>query len=153
MENGRLVLRFELKNASSNSLQIGALGMPMVFNNMLKGRPLTEMAEVNSFSDPAINEDGGYLQVTRLSGHGPALVVVPDGKTPFEAYQVLNEPTRPNQTFEGAFAWMVHTEAYAEDEWKNINEWNQPTSVTIAPGATKTYGVRFLLSDQIPRIE
>ena len=81
LENGKLVLRFELKNISPNSVQIGALGMPMVFNNMLRGRPLTEMAEVNSFSDPAINEDGGYLQVTRLNGHGPTLVVVPDGKT------------------------------------------------------------------------
>ena len=30
--------------------------------------------------------------MTRLSGQGPALVVVPEGKTPFEAYRLLNEP-------------------------------------------------------------
>src|SRR5207302_1025813 len=89
----------------------------------------------------------------RLSGLGPTLVVAPQGQTPFEAYQLLNEPTRPNQTFEGAFAWMVHTQAYAEDEWKNAEQWNQPTSITIAPGATRTYGIEFLLSDQIRNIE
>jgi hypothetical protein len=41
---------------------------------------------------------------------------------------------------------MVHTQAYAEDEWKNVQQWNPPTSMTIAPGAAKTYAVKFLLS-------
>src|SRR6185295_2843550 len=81
------------------------------------------------------------------------LVVVPDSATPFEAYQLLNEPTSPNQTFEGTFAWMVHTRAYAENEWKDAQQWNQPTSETIAPGATKVYGVKFIPSDEIRNIE
>ena len=98
-------------------------------------------------------QDAGYLQVTRLSGRGPALVVVPDGQTPFEAYQPLNEPMRRSQTFEGAFAWMVHTQALAEDEWYNVEPWNPPTMATIAPGAGKTYGVKFLLADEIRKIE
>src|SRR5438270_10369957 len=29
------------------------------------------------------------LQVTRLSGQGPALLVLPEGKTPFEAYNPI----------------------------------------------------------------
>jgi hypothetical protein len=159
LENGKLVLRFELRNISPDSVQIGALGMPMVFNNMLRGRPLTEMAEVNSFSDPAINEDGGYLQVTRLNGHGPAVVVVPDGKTPFEAWRLLNEPAGPNNMFargnpyEGAFEWMVHSQAYAESEWKGKQEWNPPTMTALAPGESRSYGVMFLVSPEIRRIE
>ena len=32
-----------------------------------------------------IDYPGIGVQVTRLSGHGPALLVVPDGHTPFEA--------------------------------------------------------------------
>ncbi len=151
--DGGLVLRFDIKNKTSEPVQIGALGIPMIFNNIITGRNLKEMHERCSFFDPYIGQDAGYLQVTRLSGLGPALVVVPEGQTPFEAYQLLNEPTRPNQTFEGAFAWMVHTQAYAEDEWKNAEQWNQPTSVTIAPGGARTYGVKFLLSDQIRNIE
>jgi hypothetical protein len=146
-------LRFELKNKSSAFVQIGGLGIPMIFNNIITGRNLKEAHEKCSFSDPYIGEDGGYLQVTRLSGRGPALVVVPESTTPFEAYQLLNEPMRPNQTFEGAFAWLVHTQAYAEEDWQKVDPWNSPTGVALAPGATKTYGVKFLLSDEIRNIE
>lgn len=153
LEDSRLVLRFELKNKSAQPLELGALGVPVIFNNMITGRNLKQAHEVCSFFDPYVGEDAGYLQVTRLSGQGPALVVVPEGRTPFEAYQLLNEPLRPNQTFEGAFAWMVHTQAYAEDEWKGIEQWNGPTAATLAPGATRTYGVKFLVSDQIRNIE
>lgn len=153
VENGRLVLRFDLKNTATHAVQLGALGIPMIFNNLLTRRSLKEAHEKCSFSDPYIGQDAGYLQVTRLSGEGPALLVVPDGQTPFEAYQLLTEPTRPSQTFEGAFAWMVHTQAYAEDEWRGIEQWNPPTMATLAPGATRTYGVRFLLAGEIRKIE
>ena len=153
VENGQLVLRFELRNKTAQPVQIGALGIPMVFNNMITGRNLKEAHEKCSFSDPYIGQDAGYLQVTRLSGAGPALVVVPDGRTPFEGYQLLNEPTRPSQTFEGVFAWMVHTQAYVEEDWRDAVPWNQPTMATLTPGQTKTYGVKFLLADSIRNIE
>ena len=153
VDNGRLVLRFAIKNKSAQLVQLGGLGIPMIFNNIITRRNLKEAHEKCSFSDPYIGQDAGYLQVTRLSGLGPALVVVPDGQTPFEAYELLNEPTRPSQTFEGAFAWMVHTQAFAEDEWRGVVPWNPPTSVTVAPGATRIYGVRFLLADSIRNIE
>jgi hypothetical protein len=153
VEDGRLVLRFDLKNKTTQPVQLGALGIPMIFNNMITGRNLKEAHEKCSFSDPYIGQDGGYLQVTRLSGEGPALLVVPDGQTPFEAYQLLAEPTRPSQTFEGAFAWMVHTQAYAEDEWRGVEQWNPPTMAEIAPGATRTYAVKFLLADEIRKNE
>ena len=159
LDNGKLVLRFELKNTGAQRVEIGALGMPMIFNNMLKGHPLTQMVEVNSFTDPAINADGGYLQVTRLSGHGPALVVVPEGKTPFEAWHLLIEPNGPNNIFsrgnpyEGSFEWMVHTQAYAENEWKDKEQWNPPTMAVLGPGETKSYGLKFLLSPDIRGIE
>src|SRR6185503_2739662 len=153
VENGRLVLRFELKNKTAQPVQIGALGIPMVFNNMITGRNLKEAHEKCSFSDPYIGQDAGYLQVTRLSGAGPALVVVPDGQTPFEGYQLLNEPTRPSQTFEGVFAWMAHTRAFAEEEWRDATPWNPPTSTTLLPGATRNYGLKFLLADTTRNIE
>jgi hypothetical protein len=153
LDKGRLVLRFTLKNNTTEPLQIGALGIPTVFNNLITGRSLPQAHEICSFSDPYIGQDAGYLQVTRLSGHGPALVVVPEAETPFEAYQLLNEPMRPNQTFEGTFAWVVHSQAYADNEWRNVEQWNKPTTATLAPGATKTYGIKFLLSDEIRNIE
>lgn len=153
LENGRLALRFAIKNNTGEPVEIGALGIPLIFNNIITGRSLPEAHERCSFFDPYIGQDAGYLQVTRLSGKGPALVVVPEKETPFEAYAPLSEPMRPNQTFEGAFAWMAHSRAYAENEWKSAEPWNPPTSATLAPGATRTYGVRFLVSDEIRNIE
>ncbi len=153
LENGRLALRFAVQNKTAAPVQIGALGIPMVFNNILTGRSLAQAHAACSFSDPAIAQDAGYLQVTRLSGQGPALVVVPDGKTPFEGYQLLPEPMRPSQTFEGMYAWLVHTKAYAENEWRGVPPWNPPTAATLAPGETRTYGVKFLMSDTIRHIE
>jgi hypothetical protein len=153
LDNGRLVLRFVLKNRTSHSVQIGALGIPMIFNNIITGRSLEQAHEICSFFDPYIGQDAGYLQVTRLNGLGPALVVVPEGSTPFEAYRPLEEPMQPRQTFEGAFEWMAHSLAYAENEWEDADPWNPPTMTTLTPGGTKTYGIRFLLSPEIRDIE
>lgn len=153
LDGGRLVLRFAIKNRRDVPVEIGALGIPLVFNNILTNRTLEQAHEVCSFSDPYIGRDGGYLQVTRLNGRGPALIVVPDGRTPFEAYMPLSEPMRPSQTFEGMFAWMVHSRAYAENEWRSAEPWNPPTSRTLAPGETVNYGLKFLLADEIRSIE
>ncbi len=166
LEAGKLVLRFTLKNRSGESIQIGALGIPMVFNNVLNDRSLEEAHAKCSFYDPYIGQDAGYLQVTRLSGRGPALLVVPDGKTPFEAYNpildkpdrwgakpVFTDPTPRGITFEGFYEWMVHTQAYAENEWKAARPWNAATAIELAPGESKTYGLKFLLSDSIRDIE
>ncbi|HKI68313.1 MAG TPA: DUF5695 domain-containing protein, partial [Verrucomicrobiae bacterium] len=167
LDNGKLVLDFELKNKSTRPVQIGSLGIPLIFNNYITGRSLAEAHEVCSFSDPAICMDAGYVQVTRLNGHGPALVVVPEGKTPLEAYNPILNPWDPesaamriftdrtprSQTFEGFYEWMPLSLAYAENEWKNAQPWNPPTSVTLAPGATRTFGLKFLVAPQIQDIE
>jgi Family of unknown function (DUF5695) len=167
LDRGKLVLRFTLKNKTAEAVQIGAFGIPMIFNNVLNDRSLEEAHAKCSFYDPYIGEDAGYLQVTRLNGHGPALLVVPDSKTPFEAYNpildrargrgqmiaIFTDPTPRGVTFEGFYQWMVHSQAYAGTEWKKAQPWNSPTSLTLAPGESKTYGLRFLRSDSIREIE
>ena len=79
-------------NKTNVLVEIGALGIPMIFNNFITGRSLEQAHEICSFSDPAICQDAGYLQVTRLNGHGLALVVVPEGRTPLEAYSPIPNP-------------------------------------------------------------
>jgi hypothetical protein len=170
VEGGQLVLRFALKNKTAQTVQVGALGIPMIFNNVLNERSLEQAHQICSFYDPYIGEDAGYLQVTRLSGHGPALLVVPDGKTPFEAYSpilskdenrgsglwpapIFTDPTPRGVTFEGFYDWMVHSKAFADNEWKNASQWNSPTVLTLAPGESKSYGVKFLVSDSIRNME
>ena len=154
VEEGVLTLRYQLTNRSDAAVEIGALGIPMVFNNILTDRSLDEAHAVASFHDPYIGMDGGYLQVTRLKGEGSALLVVPTPGTPFEAYSpLLDEPTRRGITFEGFHEWMAHSRAFAEREWSGAEPWNPPTSATLAPGERRSYALRFLLAPSIREIE
>ncbi len=152
--DGELALRFELHNAGHDIVEVGALGIPMIFNNILQGRSLDEAHAVASFYDPYIGQDAGYLQVSRLTGLGQTLIVAPLGRTPFEAYNpLLTDPTRRGTTFEGFFEWVAHSEALAEEEWREAEPWNPPTSVSLAPGETRSYGVVFLVADGLRDIE
>ncbi|MFC1659864.1 DUF5695 domain-containing protein [Gemmatimonadota bacterium] len=152
--DGELALRFELENKTDGVVEIGALGVPMIFNNILEGRSLEEAHAVSSFHDPYVGQDAGYLQVTRLTGLGPTLLVVPMGRTPFEAYNpLLSDPTRRGVTFEGFYEWVAHTKAFAEEEWSEAEPWNPPTSATLKPGEARSYGVRFLIADDVRDIE
>lgn len=153
VQNGTLVLRFTLTNRAATPVEVGALGIPVVFNNLITGRNLEQAHEITSFFDPAIAQDAGFVQVTRLSGKGPALVVVPHGRTPLEGWRPIDDRTPKTQTSEAIFEWMAHTRAYAENEWKDAKPWNAPTHTTLAPGQSRTYGLEFHLAPEIRAIE
>lgn len=166
VDHGNLVLRFVLRNSGSKTVEIGALGIPLIFDNIMSGKNLDEAHAVCSFSDPSIAVDAGYVQVTRLNGQGPALLVVPDGKTPFEAYNpipqqrggeknavLFHDRTPRNMTFEGFYEWMAASRAFAENEWNGVQEWNPATSIILAPGEERTVGLRFLIAPEIRSIE
>ena len=153
-QGGVLVLRFTLVNPTAAAIEIGGLGMPMVFDNIITDRTLEQAHASASFVDPYIGRDAGYLQVTRLNGKGPALLVMPEGRTPLEAWRPLTDRTPRAQTAEGFYDWTVASRAYAEQEWKNAGEqWNTPTSITLAPGERRDIGVRFTLAPSIRAIE
>ena len=48
---------------------------------------------------------------------------------------------------------MVHSEAFAENEWKKVTPWNPPTEATLAPGESRMYGVKLVAVDSIRGIE
>jgi hypothetical protein len=152
--NGNIVLRFEFENMSDDNIEIGSLGIPLIFNNNLSNKSLDKAHAENVFSDPYIGNDAGYLQVIRLKGDGPVLLVIPYGKSPFEAYRpLLDDPTRRGITFEGFHEWMVHSKAYSENEWENATPWDKPTSFILKPGKTKSYGLELILADSVQNIE
>jgi hypothetical protein len=152
--NGELVLHFNIKNKSSTTVEIGALGMPVIFNNVMQDKTLEQAHAHNVFYDPYIGKDAGYLQVTRLTGKGPVLLVAPYGKTPFEAYNpLLDDPTPRGITFEGFYEWMPLSKAYAENEWKSAEQWNTASSLTLKPGESHDYGLKFIMADSIRGIE
>ena len=61
LESANSSCGFRLKNKSSESVQIGALGIPMIFNNVLNDRSLEEAHAKCSFYDPYIGEDAGIF--------------------------------------------------------------------------------------------
>ncbi len=93
------------------------------------------------------------MQVTRLERSRPGSSCGARWQNAFEAYTPLDEPMPRQQTFEGMLSWTVHSQAYAENEWRDAKPWNPPTMATLAPGQTRTYGVKFLLAPQIRDIE
>ena len=152
--NGELVLHFNIKNKSNQPVEIGSLGIPVIFNNVMQDKTLEQTHAHNVFYDPYIGEDAGYLQVTRLTGKGPVLLVTPYGKTPFEAYNpLLDDPTPRGITFEGFYEWMPLSKAYAENEWKDAAQWNKPSSLTLKAGESHDYGLKFIMADSIRGIE
>jgi hypothetical protein len=119
-EGGALALRFVLTNTSKQAVEVGGLGLPMVFDNIITDRSLEEAHAQASFVDPYIGRDAGYLQVTRLNGKGPALLVLPEKATPLEAYRPIQQAGRGakpgdiftdrserGQTSEGFYDWTV----------------------------------------------
>ena len=165
-QKGQLALSFRIANKSDQPLEIGVLGMPMVFDNIITDRNLDQAHSEASFVDPNIGRDAGYLQVTRLNGKGPALLVLPQKNSPLEAYQPLKNPreaevgsiftdkSQRGQTSEGFYDWTVHSAGYADREWKKAGEqWNAPTSRTLQPGESIDVGVRFAQAPSIRAIE
>lgn len=153
-DNDQLVMRFKITNTQNVPIEIGALGVPMIFNNILEGKSLTEAHKQNVFFDPYIGKDAGYLEVKRLSGKGPALLVVPKENMAFEAYRpLMDDPTPKSIVFEGFHEWMVHSKAYAENEWKGVEQWNQPTSLILQPNESKNYSLKFVLSKGVQQIQ
>ena len=154
IDKEHLVMRFEITNKAAQTIEIGALGIPMIFNNILEGKSLNETHAQNVFFDPYIGLDAGYLEVKRLSGRGSALLVLPQEHMPFEAYRPLLDDATPRSiVFEGFHEWMVYSKAYAENEWKGVHQWNKPTSLVLQPKETKNFSLKFVLSEGIEGIE
>ncbi|KAJ3512831.1 hypothetical protein NLJ89_g3297 [Agrocybe chaxingu] len=158
VQENRLQLLFAVKNSQTVAVEIGALGIPLEFNNIFSDRTAAQTNEFCSLFDPYIGQDAGYVQVTPLLGTLPPLVVLPVGKSPLEGWRFLPESTSAapfyqSQTFEGLYEWQFHTLAYAQNEWSRVTPWNAPTSVTLQPGETRTYGVQFRLAPSIREIE
>lgn len=148
---GDLGLSFTVTNAANTSIQLGSLGFPVEFNNIFTNYTAEETQEFCSLFDPYIGMHAGYIRVAPISGNGAALVMTPLGDTPLEAYRNLDEPyydstAYGSQVFEGLYEWQTLTEAWAENEWAAVDPWNTPSSKTLAPGDSLTFGLRFSLA-------
>ena len=152
--NGDLILAFDFQNKTDQPVELGALGIPMIFNNILEGNSLEEAHAKNVFFDPYIGLDAGYLEVKRLDGKGKTLLVLPENNMPFEAYRpLLDDPSPRSIVFEGFHEWMANSNAYASEEWEGVKQWNMPTSSFLKPGEFKTFSVRLTLAPEIKKVQ
>ncbi|KAL4963395.1 uncharacterized protein BDV14DRAFT_190880 [Aspergillus stella-maris] len=131
---GDLGLTFTMKNAHNGSVELGSLGFPIEFNSTFYNYTAEEALE----------------SLTPTRGTGDALVITPLGNTPLEAWDFLDEPTDTelpyqSQVFEGFYEWQVISKAHAEQEWADVEPWNEPSSRTLEPGESWTVGLRLSL--------
>lgn len=150
--SGDLGLQFTLSNSGQSVVEIGSLGFPAEFNSIFTDRTAEGIQEKCSLVDPYIGLDAGYLRVAPVSGEGSALVVTPLGDTPLEAYRNLLEDSYEgtfygSQTFEGFYEWQVLSQAWAENEWVGGEPWNPPSSRTLQPGDSMSFGLRFSVAE------
>ncbi|KAF2100113.1 hypothetical protein NA57DRAFT_75615 [Rhizodiscina lignyota] len=150
--DGDLGLLYTITNTANGTVELGSLGFPIEFNNIFTGRPAADVEANCSLQDPYIGLDAGYIQVTPVDGTGSALVVTPLKESKFEAWRFLNETYKgpplyyQSQTYEANYEFQVYTKAYAENEWKNVTPWNEPTSRMLRSKETLTVGLRFSLA-------
>ena len=141
-------MRFELVNTGGAAVEVGAWGAAMVFDTMATlggGRSLDDYAGNCSMVDPAICGEGGWVSVTRMTGGGGVLMVVPEGATGFEAWRTMREATNsPDELTSLAKAW-------ADNEWSGARgeQWVPPTSLTLAPGEAANLSYRLLLAPDL----
>lgn len=133
-----------LGNSTKDVIEIGGLGMAMIFNQFLTGNTLDESHNNCVFVDPYIGNDAGYLQGTRLSGDSPTLLVTSKENAHFEAYRPLHDDqTKLGVTFEGFYEWTIFSKAYAQQQWYGKRQWNKPTSMFLKPGESQKFTLRF----------
>ena len=154
---GDLVLNYTLANVARSTVEIGALGLAIEMNNIFINRTAAQTQQNCVLLDPYIGLGAGYVQVTRLTGTGPNMVITPLGNlTKFEAWRFLPEPGNvyyQQQTYEGNYAYEIYTKAYAENEWNATTPWNTPTSAMIAPGNSISVALRFSVAPSVDTIE
>ena len=139
---------FVLKNSGAVPVEVLSWSATMGFMDMLApkaGPPYVKqtsdtMAATLVMVDPAICGQHGFVSVTRMTGEGAALVVVPEGGTDFQAFPNESPPQL-----------MSLSKGHAQAEWINATgaPWVKPSSVVLKPGASQTFAYRLLVADSL----
>jgi hypothetical protein len=138
---------FVLKNGGSAPVEVLSWSATMGFTDMSAPRapgerPRTSdtMAANLVMIDPAICGQHGFVSVTRMTGEGAVLVVVPENGTDFQAYPNESPPQL-----------MSLSKGHAQAEWENASgaPWVEPSSLMLKPGASQTFSYRLLVADSL----
>ena len=155
--DGGFIIQVTLKNMQQYAQQLGALGMSMIFNNDWTNLDLNATAQYCSFTEPNIGQDGAWVKVTRVSGNGRVLMVLPSNQGGMNAWRpLITDPRERSATFEGFYEYTFLADAYRTVEWSAVpNErlWAPTDSVVIQPGASVTFGLRMRLFNSVRDVD
>ncbi|MCC6805024.1 MAG: hypothetical protein IT319_19235 [Anaerolineae bacterium] len=125
-----------LHNKTDQPLEIGDLGLPLLFNTNYVSDSLTTYTQ-RVIRHSYIAGHGSFITVMRPNGVGPFLVMTPHAGTKLEYFH--HDLT--SGAWEGIYTAYVHSGAWAEAETRGV--WRQPqTSLILAPAEEATYGFR-----------
>jgi hypothetical protein len=155
--DGGFIIQINLTNTQSYAQQLGALGMSMVFNNDWTNLDLNATAQHCSITEPNIGQDGAWVKVTRISGEGHILLILPEGQGGMNAWRPLtSDPTPISAVFEGFYEYTFLADAYRTNEWSQVPDerlWTPTESIVLQPGASVTYGLRMRLLPSVKDVE
>eukprot|EP00798_Chlamydomonas_sp_ICE-L_P025828 gene25828-11504_t len=131
-----------------SGLELGSVALSMPMDQYFADRNLETVARQCSFVEAYVGGRFGYIQVTKASGQGPTLLILPAPGTSFEAWRPLRgeDPANLGFGFEGHHELLLHSKAWATNEWREAHQWNEASAKTLAKGESALFGVRFILA-------
>lgn len=148
------VWEVELVNDGEDALELGELAFPLALNNLYEGFANNDAGARDLFAErfylhPSINGSASYLYAQKLNSEYPGLMVVPGSGTTWEFYHHVANTLATAFRWEGIPVAYVHSKATIEREgW--FPWFNGHSSVTIYPGESRTYQIKFLAVAQAP---
>lgn len=154
---GKLRWTIRLKNLGKEIVDIGGLGLPMLFNTMYTKDPaVTYQKRVIRHS--YVEGSNSFVLVARANGEGPYLLMTPEAGTRLEYFESEDRGKRSNalnQVFAARGAWEGLYTAYIHAAGKltaeNARRWRQPLTHAMLAAAGETgnevrYGFEFQLT-------
>jgi hypothetical protein len=155
LDRDALVWSLTLRNQSAESLEIGDLGLPLLFNTMYAKDPATTYGK-RVVRHSYIAGDNSFVLLTRANGEGPFLLMTPREGTHLEYFEPTvpgnhadsTDPVfRPRNAWEGLYTAYIHA-AVEGGQIESQGTWRQPlTSKVLAPhghpGDAVTYAFAF----------
>ncbi|MFD0671425.1 DUF5695 domain-containing protein [Cohnella sp. GCM10027633] len=147
--NDYFLWQIQLTNTSTQTIEFGDVGLPLPFNEYWSGGGNEQIYETRVVTHSFVGNNGSYITAGRPSGIGSYLLMVPDASTGagFEYQDRWRIEEHPGSKWageqggwsEGLNVFYIHSNVI-----KSTNRGYLPnTSLTLAPGASKTYAFKF----------
>lgn len=174
LNDDTLVLTFNVSANGGKDVEFGGIGFAQAYYNNWSGLSIDDTYDYCVVADPAIHSDGGYIQINRVSGASPSLLVAAmndqSTRTPLVQWRNIRSQDGGNPTLytdntgvtftnEGHYRWMVATAGFTSDDENSAknngvqrgDDWIDPSSITVKSGTSRIFALRFFLSNDGPR--